>query len=100
MDEVWQYITIYIILVAALLIEVVIAVNWQTLGTLSAAGVLVIASIQAIFGFLYFMHGKYGNKAIIILMIISLATIIPLFFAFLYSIEIPLHLAALGEAAH
>ena len=99
MDEVWQYVAVYIILIAALLVEVVIAANWQTLGTLSAAGVLIIASIQAIFGFIYFMHGKYGNRAIVILMIISLATIIPLFFAFLYSIENPLHIAALGEAA-
>ena len=98
MDEVWHYVTVYIILVVALVVEIIIGASWRTLGPMSAVGVLLIATIQAIFGFIYFMHGKYGNRAITIIMLISLATIIPLFFAFLYSIEFPPHLAA-AEAA-
>ncbi len=97
MDEIWRYVIVYATLMTALVIEVAIAVNWRTLGTLSAAGVLIIASLQAVFGFLYYMHGKYGSRSITLMMILSLAVIIPLFIAFLFSIEFPRHITQVME---
>ncbi len=97
MDEVWKYVMVYATLMAALVIEVALAVNWRTLGPLSTAGVLAIASLQAVFGFLYYMHGIYGSRSITLMMILSLAVIIPLFIAFLFSIEFPPHITQITE---
>lgn len=89
MDELKQYLTVYIFLIATLVAEIYLAVNWRVLGSLSTLGVLAIIGIQLVFVYLYYMHGKYGNKAVTYLMILSVLVILPLFVAFMFSIEFP-----------
>jgi len=89
MDELKQYLTIYVFLIATLVAEIYLAVNWRVLGSLSTLGVLAIIGIQLVFVYLYYMHGKYGNKAVTYLMILSVLVILPLFVAFMFSIEFP-----------
>ena len=89
MDEVKQYLATYVFLIATLIAEIYLSVNWRVLGTLSTMGILAIIGIQLVFVYLYYMHGKYGNKAVTYLMLLSVLVIIPLFVAFMFSIEAP-----------
>ncbi len=89
MDEVKQYLLTYLFLIGTLLAEIYLSVNWRVFGSISTLGVLGIMAIQLVFVYLYYMHGKYGNKAVTYLMLLSVLVIVPLFVAFMFSIEFP-----------
>ena len=48
-------------------------------------------SVDALFIFLVYMHGRYGARPIAVFTVISLLTVLPLFIALLFSVAMPRH---------
>jgi len=86
-----KYAVVYSILMLGLIAEVLIAVDGSALGTFAGPAILAIASLQAIFIFLVYMHGRYGPRPVAVFAVISLLTVLPLFIALLYSVVMPHH---------
>ncbi len=91
MIEEAKYAAVYGILMLGLIVEILIAVDGSTLGSLAGPAILAIASLQAIFIFLVYMHGRYGPRPVAVFAVISLLTVVPLFIALLYSVVMPHH---------
>src|SRR5437870_11333628 len=86
-----KYAAVYGILMLGLIAEVLIAVDGSALGTFAGPAILAIASLQAIFIFLVYMHGRYGPRPVAVFAVISLLTVLPLFIALLCSVVMPHH---------
>jgi hypothetical protein len=86
-----KYAAVYGILMLGLLVEVLIAVDGSILGGVAGAAIIAIASLQALFIFLVYMHGRYGARSVAVFAAISLVTVVPLFIALLYSVVMPHH---------
>ena len=86
-----KYAAVYVILMLGLIVEILIAVAGGTLGSFAAPAILAIASLQAIFIFLVYMHGRFGPRPVAVFAVISLVTVVPLFIALLYSVVMPHH---------
>src|SRR5438309_1823519 len=91
MIEEAKYAAVYGILMLGLIVEILIAVDGGALGSLAGPAILAIASLQAIFIFLVYMHGRYGPRPVAVFAVISLITVVPLFIALLYSVVMPHH---------
>jgi len=87
---------VYGILMFGLIVEILIAINRGSFGSLADVAIVAIASLQAVFIFLVYMHGRYGAKPVVVFAIISLLTVVPLFIALLYSVVMPAHLPPNG----
>ena len=86
-----KYAAVYGILMLGLIVELLIAVDGSILGAFAGAAILAIASLQALFIFLVYMHGRYGPRPVAVFAAISLLTVVPLFIALLYSVVMPHH---------
>ncbi|TLZ44303.1 MAG: hypothetical protein E6K19_04810 [Methanobacteriota archaeon] len=86
-----KYAAVYSILMLGLIVEVFIAVDRSTFGGFGGAAILAIATLQAVFIFLVYMHGRYGPRPVAVFAVISLLTVLPLFIALLYSVVMPHH---------
>ena len=91
MIEEGKYAAVYGILMLGLIVELLITVNGDALGSFAAPAILAIASLQAISIFLVYMHGRYGPRPVAVFAVISLLTVVPLFIALLYSVVMPHH---------
>lgn len=91
MIEEAKYAAVYGILMLGLIVELLIAVAGSTLGSFAGPAILAIASLQAVFIFLVYMHGRYGPRPVAVFSVISLITVVPLFIALLYSVVMPHH---------
>lgn len=85
----WGFVAAYATIIAALIAQVALAINYRTLGLLSPIGILGLSWLQAGVIFATYLYGRY--KPIVIFMLISLASILPLLVAFLFSVELPPH---------
>jgi hypothetical protein len=86
-----KYAAVYGILMLGLIVEILIAVVGSPLGSFAGPAILAIASLQAVFIFLVYMHGRYGPRPVAVFAVISLVTVVPLFIALLYSVVMPHH---------
>ena len=86
-----KYAGVYSILMLGLIVEVLIAVDGSILGAFAGVAILAIASLQAFFIFLVYMHGRYGARPVAVFAVISLLTVLPLFIALLFSVAMPHH---------
>ena len=86
-----KYAAVYSILLLGLIVELLIAVDGSILGAFAGAAIIAIASLQAFFIFLVYMHGRYGPRPVAVFAAISLLTVVPLFIALLYSVVMPHH---------
>ena len=86
-----KYAAVYGILMLGLMVEILIAVDGSALGSIGGPAIVAIASLQAIFIFLVYMHGRYGPRPVAVFAVISLITVVPLFIALLYSVVMPHH---------
>lgn len=91
MIEEAKYAAVYGILMLGLMVEIWIAIAGTALGSFAGPAILAIASLQAIFIFLVYMHGRYGSRPVAFFAVISLLTVVPLFVALLYSVVMPYH---------
>ena len=91
MIEEAKYAAVYGILMLGLMVEILIAIAGDTLGSFAAPAILAIAALQAVFIFLVYMHGRYGSRPVAVFAVISLLTVVPLFIALLYSVVMPHH---------
>lgn len=91
MRDEWTYTAVYGVVIAALLVEVTLALFRGQLGVWAPAGILALAGVQGLSVFLAFMHGRYGPAAVGVFMLLSLLTVVPLFVALLYSVASPPH---------
>jgi uncharacterized PurR-regulated membrane protein YhhQ (DUF165 family) len=91
LDEEWKYMAVYALIIIALLIQVTLALLARTIGLLAPVGILAISGLEATFVFLVFMQGRYGPRSITAFMALSLATLIPLFIALVFSVAFPQH---------
>src|SRR5438094_9482440 len=89
MIEEAKYAAVYGILMLGLIVEILIAVDGGALGSLAGPAILAIASLQAIFIFLVYMHGRYGPRPVAVFAVLSLITGVPLFIALLCSLVLP-----------
>src|SRR5256885_271499 len=74
-----------------LIVEILIAVAGSSLGSFAAPAILAIASLQAIFIFLVYMHGRFGPRPVAGFAVISLITVVPLLIGWCYSVVMPHH---------
>lgn len=91
MDEEWKYTAVYGVIVVALLMQVALALLSRSLGIIAPIGILSISGLQATFVFMIFMQGRYGTRAITAFMALSVATLLPLFIALIFSVGFPQH---------
>jgi len=90
MDEA-KYTGVYGILIGGLMLEILIAIYRAEFGVYAAAAIVALASLQALFIFLVYMHGRYGARPVAVFTIISVLTVLPLFIALLFSVAMPRH---------
>lgn len=85
----WGFVGAYAVIIAALIIQVALAINYRTLGLLSPVGILGLSWLQAGVIFATYLYGRY--KPLVVFMLISLASVLPVIVALLFSIEFPPH---------
>lgn len=85
----WGFVGAYAVIIAALIIQVALAINYRTLGLLSPVGILGLSWLQAGVIFATYLYGRY--KPLVVFMLISLASVLPVIVALLFSIDLPPH---------
>jgi len=86
-----KYTGVYGILIGGLMVEILIAIYRTEFGAFAGPAILALASLQALFIFLVYMHGRYGARPIAVFTVISVLTVLPLFIALLFSVAMPRH---------
>jgi hypothetical protein len=86
-----KYTAVYGILVLGLIVELLITIYRADFGMFASAAIIAIATLQAVFIFLVYMHGRYGARPVAVFTVISLVTVLPLFIALLFSVTMPHH---------